>query len=91
MLDALNDPGAVLDMRRVIFDSRVEDIGEAVLPHKHVGEDSDALEDGIGLVLIAPDLFEVVDGVYLFLVLLYVGEEIANGELAFLEDRLYDC
>lgn len=36
MLDALNDPGAVLDMRRVIFDSRVEDVRQAVLAHEDV-------------------------------------------------------
>lgn len=62
-----------------------------MLPHEHVGENPDAFEDGIGLVLIAPDLFQIVDGVYLFLVLLYVGKKVADGELAFLEDRLYDC
>ena len=90
MLDALDDPGAVLDMRRVIFDSGVEDVREAVLAHEDVGEDPDALEDGIGFVLIAPDLFEIVDGVYLFLVLLYVGKEVAHCQLAFLEDRLDD-
>lgn len=73
MFDALNDPGSVLDMRRVIFDSRVEDVRKAVLPHEDIGENPDAFENGIGLVLIAPDLFEIVYGVYFFFVLLNVG------------------
>lgn len=91
MLDALNDPGAVLDMRRVIFDSRVEDVRQAVLAHEDVWEDPDAFENGVGLVLIAPDLFEIVYGVYFFFVLLYVGKKVADCQLAFLEDRLDDC
>ena len=61
-----------------------------MLSHEDVGENPDAFENGVGLVLIAPDLFEIVYGVYLFFVLLYVGKKVADCQLALLEDRLDD-
>lgn len=62
-----------------------------MLPHEDVGENPDAFENRVGLVLIAPDLLEIVYGVYFFFVLLYVGKKVADCQLTFLEDRLDDC
>lgn len=77
-------------MSRVIFDPRVEYIGEAVLTHEYIREYSDALEDRIALILISPHLFEIVNGVHLLLVLLDVQQQIADGQLSPLKNRLYD-
>ena len=41
----------------IIFNARVKDIGEAVLPHEGVGENSYAFEDGVVEVLEAPHYF----------------------------------
>jgi hypothetical protein len=74
----------------VIFDPGVEDVGEAVLAHEDIGEDSDALEDGVALVLVAPHLLQIVDGVHLLLVLLDVQQQVADRQLPPLQNRLND-
>lgn len=77
-------------MGGVIFDPGVEDVGEAVFAHKDVGEDPNALEDGIALVLVAPHLLQIVDRVHLLLVLLYVQQQVADRQLPALQNRLND-
>lgn len=36
VLDALDDSGAILDVRGVVLDAGVEDVGQTVLTHENV-------------------------------------------------------
>ena len=57
LLYPLQHPLSILNMCIIIFNARVKDIGEAVLPHEGVGENSYAFEDGVVEVLEAPHYF----------------------------------
>lgn len=90
MLDALDDPGAILDVRGVVLDAGVEDVGQTVLPHEDVRQDADALQDRVVSVLISPHFLEVVYGVDFLLVAFDVEQEVVDGQLPSSQDRLYD-
>lgn len=74
MLDTFDDSGAILDVSRVILHAGVEDIRQTVLTHENVREYSDALQDRVVWVLITPHFLQVIDGIHLLFVLLYVQQ-----------------
>jgi hypothetical protein len=59
----------IFDVGVVVFDSRVEDVIEAVLPHKNMGEDSYAFEDRVIKILETPHQLQIVNRVHLLFVL----------------------
>jgi hypothetical protein len=90
VFDTLDDACAVLDVCGVVLDAGVEDVGETVFAHEDVGEDADALENGVVAVLVPPHLLQVVYRVHLLLVPLYVQQQVVDRQLPPSQDRLYD-
>lgn len=64
MLDSFDDAIAIFDMGGVIFNSRVKDVGKAVLPHKYMGQDANALKNRMRTIRYPPHLLEIVDRVH---------------------------
>jgi hypothetical protein len=60
MLNALDDAIAIFYMSGVIFDSRVEDVRKAVLPHKYMRQDADTLKDRMRTIRYTPHLLQIV-------------------------------
>ena len=79
--EALGDSPSVLHMSHVIFNPGVEHVRKAIFPQKHERENSHTFQDGIGFIFVAPDEFQVVDGVDGPFVLFNEGQKVTYGHI----------
>lgn len=75
---------AVLDMREVVLDTTLEDVGQGVLPHELVREDPDRLAE----LVATPKPPQIRDGVNGARVLLHELKEIVGVESEVLQEEL---
>ncbi len=90
ILNSLNYSFTVFNVRWVVLHPRVEDVWQTKFPHKNIRQYSYAFINCIFLVTIAPHLLQVVYRIYLFLVFLYMGNEIIFCERSLEENRFED-
>ena len=72
-----------------IFDPGVEYVLEAVFAHEQIGEDPDASQNGVFLVVVPPNQLQVVDGIHPSLVVFHLPQQILHRELGLSEDGGY--